>query len=542
MKLTNDRVVSSKNTKIQSLKNLKSVLTKGDRFTALIVKVDGENVILKVGTEIFTAKNYSSETLFEGIRQDFDVISSGDNASEIVVKPSVMSELSPEKANFDFINDSLSKLGISFSEKNSNILAKMLKQNHPISSTAFNKVKTLLNQNGMLTREVISTQKSDSLGIDFNSEKLTAILSLEPKEILESKTILTMFKSVVYENESNLVNETVSKQNETTNGKENNVLSKDIKADSTKSSETIKSDSKNVKTDIKFSEILHQKNVDISTDLKNENALKKVKQFVNEFLKFSNTEIKQIETVVFLSKLNLKPTIFNQIFASKLLSEDVGLSNLLLDYISSDKQSETNGVKQELTNLVKDLFAEVIKQEDLDSEDLKTFIKKSRNVLNNVVDLLELDNVKDEISEVLLKNTSNFVKATANAFETIVVPYCFGDEVKDVEVFIKDNKKSKNATRDSEDKLVYLALNTLKMDRVKVRVDYGKDEINILFMIKDKSVKKHFSDHIIEFKSIITSCTDKDVNVLLNQDDENKNFIELDSIENSVSTRINTLV
>ncbi len=534
MELTRNNIHSG----VQSLSSSKGklqdagsvALEKGDVITARIVSVDGANVRLSVAGAIINARNEGTEPLYEGMRQNFEVVNA--NNGEIFIRQ--VSLGSEQKAfNEDiFLLKTLENLGVSATDKNLDVITAMFKQGNMISKGSFNAIK---NDMLLLDKIVASVEKqlsadievnnavnvsdttpaSKPAGVLLNGDNVSSLLNMGLKEVYSDKNALKLLTDLI-----------VLKQGADVLLSENKGVLKAVKAESNLESvellKTAQASSGEVKPD---------KNADIKTDLKGELTLP-----FKDILLLLKELSKNPSTLAFLSKTSSKPTLFNLLFTQSLLKEDFPFTELALKMAEKNPKAKT-----ELINIAKALLSNIS-----DAKDLNDVKIKEQFLLSDMLksELINNSDAKSDASpdEKMLSNAYRSLNTISSEVQSFIVPLFNGETLTDVEIFIRDEgEKSKNS-KSGDDKLIYLALTTKTMDRVKIKIDYKKNDLRISFIVKDEKVKNHLSENIDALTNKVSTIVDKNVSLSVTTSELEDNLSNVLSGDRVSSHRIDRLV
>ncbi len=539
MKLSRTDIKISSNKVDVPSQSPKIPLEKGTVISAKVVGVEGDSVRLLVAGSVINARNEGSSILFEGMRQDFEILSVREG--EVLIRQISVGDETKAFNEDVLLLKTLQKLDVPANDKNVNILSSMMKQEAMISKSTFTSIKNDVS----LLDKIISTIEKNGLGekiakanVSSNNSVSSDTTSSNPKPSITDATIyslLSMGLKEVYsdKNALKLLSDLIVPKNEGHEDSEKNSLNSAVeKAPDDKSAvELIKAVKNTLPNSTRGT--LEKVGGSVKQSAVEKNNLK---------LPFDNVfgTLKSLASdpapLVLLSKNSVKPSLFNILFASTLLKDEFPFTELALNLIEKNPAAKT-----EVVHIARALIANLAKKNDISEAKIKEHI-----ILNDLLksELLSTSKPFSESTteEKMLTSAYKSLHSITSEVETFIVPFFNGESITDVEIFVRDEERGANNAKSGDDKLIYLALNTKTMDRVKIKIDYKKTDLTVTFMVADEGVKNHLSNNIDRLNKKISLLVDK--NIVFNVVSDNGEFALTDALstESISSLRIDRLV
>lgn len=530
--------IANNNLKTNKELNNKGVSLKlGDKISAKVIDIDGKNVKLQVGSDIIDAINEGSKQLYKGMNSNFDVVSVTDGRIEI--KASLLSFLSSDKDNIDFLSQKLASLNIHENQDNLSILETMFLNSNMLSKSNFLKIKTSLLKTEQILNSLSNVDINNLSLEEFSEISDLKILNLELSKNLKDNLISELGEKLkefsnTKDNIKDAIIQNEKTENITTKTKTNTISLENQKEDT---SEKILNSKKQEAT------INNQINKDSNiVDFAKSESLKLEKNLVQNFIKLASNKEELVKEVSFLMKNDISINPFNLTLSSNLLKGNIGFieqiaENILNKNIAADdnlvssivelldKSLETNSDELSVDDLVKEL---VDNKEKI--EIIKEALKREIN-----------SNSKPESKIKLIENSFKFLNKLDDNWNTNFVPFIEKAKIRDVEIFVKKDSK-RNSISKSKDKLVYIALDTENLARVKVKLDYKKNGVNLVFLLENKEIADFFSKKVEELSQRLDYSQDKKVNISVNVDEKNLALKDFELASNNAITGIDITV
>ncbi len=527
-----NRRISSEN-KLAEVKNLspKSALKLGKRFTATVLKIDGENVSLEINGKIIQAKNRSSDSLLMGSESLFEVLKSSEEVIEIRAIP--LSKFSSSENDLAYIKTNLGKLGINFTEDNAKILSQILKMGIPLSKSNFMDVK----------RDVLSVQKLAHIlfqGGENNAHEvengglskialspselqaLNNLLSLDAKNLIANKEDLSILKNFISneiqlnseKNNLNIEVETFANDKEKGEANQKALLGNEL------------SDNQRLDTELK----------DIKgNDEAGKNKGDFIKGFLSLFKNISSDKEVLMKQVVFLHKMGIKPSIFNLSATDSILNGKFGFSTSLAEILSKEIANTETTLNKDFDKLLSNFLKSTLNISDfsgkVDGKQIAEGVKNFK-LLNNALSSLDMEGVGKEDSEqmALLKQNASLIKELDTTWQAVFMPITQQSEIDEIEMYIKKEDASSKNSKNDDKKVIYLSLKTDNIERVKSRIEYSKNDLKIIFLLENDDLREHAESQLSILESKLSAISDKKIHLSFNSDQSDINLLDFELI------------
>ncbi len=518
MRLVGRPVSLEKQLKVDAVKSgAKLELNLGDRLRASIVDVDGEKVVLRLAGRLIEARNASSEKLFSGMDTIFEVVKSSEYLIEI--RPAALSQMSTPETDLEFAKGILLKMGVPITEENLEILMGMVKAGSLLSKGKFDASKTLFRQVQKLSDFIFKEGGDNPVQKDTDVPKrIFQAFSKPPFELLKDREVLNLLSSISKDIPLALGSESVDaskaeivdKKQVPDNSEQVFLKGDNLEEGLSKDGVGISKTSEGLNTDVKGVEAETEK----STILKFLSAFKTVSSDRGELLK----------SIFFLSKINVKPSLMNIAITQGMLKGDNGFSEAVFN-LSKDLGSEVDPSLKDAINLFKEGLLSAEKLENIDAEDLKNLLKAYDNLNKSLENAQVLDDSKSTSQTEILQQNSALAKDMQPAWSSIALPFISEGKIEDIEIYVKKDGGGSSRKGASSDKLVYLSLKTDNMDRIKVRIDYKPQLVNLVFLTKGGDIEEYVRTQVESLGGRLKEFLDKDVNISVNSDFDDVSLI-----------------
>lgn len=550
MRLVGRPVGVEKQQKISGAKEGQKLdLSVGKRISASIVEVSGEKVLLNVGGRLISAKNASSEQLYSGMNAEFEVVKSESDLIEI--RPSVLSNLSSSERDESFVKATLLKLGLPYSEDNQQILNSIMKMGSLISKSGFNEAKLIFAQSMRLADALNVPVSAESFQQAESSGKAALALSMSPAELLSDESALSALKDAILSSlktepptlsQMSSKAETLAEEPQKAVATEGKVLI-DAEVNAPKDNvQTKLGDNEKLAGDISkdLGDFKHSGEKLINADAKAEIISAKdqtpapLAKIATQFFNISEDKGSLLNSLVFLSKMGIKPSVFNIALSSGMLSGKLGVAEALIQLGDDVSFKDDSSLKQAL-ELFKSSALKMDKLEKLDSEDLKQAVKTFQ-LLEEKLLSSELSPKKDAQQNLLQQNAS-LNKDMAPSWQNVIVPFLGKAGIEDIEMYVKKDGSKGNTSKgsSSEDRLVYLSLKTDNIERIKVRIDYKAKAINLVFMSDNEDIETYIKSQLGKLRERLDSLSDKNISISVNTDKDKISLVDFEYIGSSPS-------
>lgn len=507
--------------KAETASSLKSVLSVGRKFTAMIVSVDGNQVSLELNGKIIRARNASSEHLFSGTNAQFEVLKSGSDSIEI--RPVALSGLSSAENDSAFVKATLNRLGIPFSADNAELLSQMVKTGAPLSSGSFQELK----------HEVMSVQKViDAIFAPPSSELQAGAPVLQDaspgKQGVPLELLFSSFADLLTEKEDlTRLGDFVQAQPGFDDAEALVNAGKSEEAPSTKPAELTKElpaaeDGRGAGAPEEGTELPARKDAEL------------LKGFLLALKTMGGDREGLTQSLLFLNKLGIKPGIFSLSTLNASLNGKLGVSAALAELLqaaggegASKKDSLTSVLKHALKNSLS--LSELA--ESLDADGLEERIKTFQVLKEELASARPEQRPGGSMEQLgLLKEHASLIKDLQPAWQSFVLPILHKNGFDDIELYVKKDGQNGIRQRKTDDRVIYLSLKTENIARVKVRIDYSKTDLKLMLLLENHELSEYAEGLISPLQERLSRMLKKTVRISVNSDPEKLNLAKLDLI------------
>lgn len=517
---------------------VKASLSVGKVFSALIVSVEGETVHLEVNGKPLQARNMSGESLLAGSSAQFEVLKS--NSESIEIRPLALSGLSSAENDLQFLKQNLTKMGLSPSLDNLEILSQMMRSGTQISQQSFQEIKVDLLGVQKLADYLFSKpeenrgaplaeQQGQEMLSALTEEEIVEALGKAPRDLMGDKASLQILKMLA----ESLPMPSADKEIFAA-GKETPAAGKQIEgeaiplAEGKVSAQEKSPEAANAapETSAKVPEGEHRKG-------------ELVKTFLHELQSLNSDREILTKELVFLHKLGLKASIFHLAIAKSLLQGRVGVFAALSELLSETPASKAPSPEAEWEAKFKRLFkasASFFEAPDkMDGKGLQELSKQFKELSQELSNWRpDSAHTKSPEQAALLREYVGFQRDLQNIWQSILIPINPGKGMEDLEVYVRKDREGKRGRNASDDRILYLSLKTENIERVKVRIDYGKKELKLIFLLQSEDLSNYVKEHLPALRDSLSLLVEKKVHISVNAD---LNEINLSDFELATSIR-----
>lgn len=511
----------------------KSLLEVGRRISSEIISVDGDEVLLKLGNSLIKARNASSEQLYSGMLADFEVLKSDKNLIEI--RPIALSALSGAEADLAELQKLTRALGVTDTGDNLSLLAMMMKLDYPISKANFEALKLLQLQTTRVSEGLMSASLSENISdqaaaIDLSLNSLLEFLTAHPKDLAFKQEVLSLLNY-------RLLGE---------DGAEPLLESESIPLSQAESEAPIREGAilegqghKPVASEGPAPPPVASEGPGIAQEEYKELELKHMKALFSEFKRLSSDENQLLAGLVSLTKQGIKPSMLNLLFANSLLKGGLGLAEAIFEFDEGDLERLDPELKRALAQFKsKLLYFEQL--EEVDADSLEEMVKTYEELINKVEEGARSSRLPGEAT--VLGQHSQFTKDMQPLWQAVILPMMSGNNIEDLEIYVKKDSSSKSKAGARSDRLVYLSLKTANMDRLKIKIDYKPGSIRLSFFTKSKAVEAHIRSLSSKLERALKSMNDKQISVYVNSEEGDRNLIDFDMMSTRIPSKIDVRI
>lgn len=513
----------------------KPLLEVGKRIASEIISVEGDEVLLKLGSSLIKARNMSSDALFSGMMAEFEVLRS--DRALIEIRPVALSALSGEVADTSHLQKLARELGVIDSVENLRLLSKMMKLDFPVSKANFEGLKLLELQTAKIREAILSSGLSEDHTQEarpLSSPQLFDIITAAPKEIALKQDLLSLLQSLV--SLEYLGSEETGLQpslGELSQSESLNVGAELAEADF---SSTIEGRPTLDEASSPEVEVLKQEGI---TEKKEELDLNLMKNIVREYRTLAADENQFLNALVSLSKQGVKPSILNMVLLNSQMKGSLGLGEAVfeleaevLDKMEPELKAVVEHFKSKLLN-----FGAL---EEVDADSLEEMVKIYEDMMTKLEEGAKQAKLPREAN--ILGEQASLTKEMQPTWQALIMPMLNGQKLEDLEIYVKKEGAFKSGDGSRPDKLVYLSLKTDNMDRVKIKIDYGIKNIKLSFFTKSKEAEKHLRAELPRLEEGLRQLSDKALSLHVNSEEGDRNLVDFELLSAKAPSKIDVRI
>ncbi len=202
-----------------------------------------------------------------------------------------------------------------------------------------------------------------------------------------------------------------------------------------------------------------------------------------------------------MEKFSVEKTPLNTVLFNQFLTGKLDAFSEILDAI----QPARDMMPKQLVQLLDDYDAKVLNYEEfaekLDGKAIKELTELAKAIQRELVDLKLVSESEHRTEQLAVAQRSVSLINDQINWQAIQIPVQLKQELRDAEIYIASNHK-KGSKFNSDDGLVYIALNTKKLATVRVKLNFKKDSLNIHFVTENDN----YSSHIKRFEEILLTA------------------------------------
>lgn len=465
---------------------------------AKILNVSKNNIVIRLpdGSQVSATSNIPLEN-FQGLDLTFLLLNTKEG---LILRPKIDGLASQLETNYKLEN-LLGKLGVLDNKENRDILLDMIRQNIPITSdkfikireeiTAFNAIKSLSNMDlSGITSDLESIEDMELKNIIKNffgkhqGKNLESILSEIKNFKLDKSDIIFLVKNNVKINFENLKAFNDLLYNE------DNLLSMTEKSNESILLSGMKLDVLNSNYEASNQKTHLDMNIDIN-------------QLLN-----SNKEIDHQK----LNELKAKLTAFDsQALDDKIIKffEGENVEQKVAEILNKDENS-LDTLQKSIKNIVKNIFID--KNWDINEfrENLLELKKSIQDILNDNMDSKAIKNLSSKL-EILSQVNKDYMY--------FQIPFVNQTYKNLAEIMIREKVEERTRFSTKRSINIMISIDTKNLDRVDSLISYYKNSLSVAFKFKNEKIKKIFESKDSLIKSFLNNLNFESVNTYYSVDE-----------------------
>ncbi len=231
-----------------------------------------------------------------------------------------------------------------------------------------------------------------------------------------------------------------------------------------------------------------------------------------------------------MEKFDVEQTPLNTVLFNQLLTGKLDAFSELLNALKPAR----NLLPQQLVQLLDDYSAKIVDYDDfaekLDGKAIKELTELAKAIERELTDLKLVSQSEQRTEQLAVAQRSMSLIGDQINWQAIHIPMQLKQELRDAEIYIANNHK-KGAKFNSDDGLVYIALNTKQLATVRVKLNFKKDLLNIHFVTESDD----YSTHIKRFEDTLLAALephiDRQLSVTYSIDQADFNLAEMTKVD-----------
>lgn len=222
------------------------------------------------------------------------------------------------------------------------------------------------------------------------------------------------------------------------------------------------------------------------------------------------------QTLAFVTAQGIQPTTLNLLISHQWMKGSLGFNAGLVEILEASLNAIAGkaepleaAIENALQRLRQDVKPWTQWEDQMDGNALKRQVEHFSDIVASVKNLT-LTSENSEFSEQLELVKQALGISNEGAWSSLWLPQPMGPFLSDVEIYIKrDAGKSKAI--DPNDALLYVALDTENLGKVRVKIQAKEKHLGIAFMLESQETKRAFENQASHLFAMIKSHTQKDV-------------------------------
>ncbi len=491
----------------------------GQRVNAFVMEVMEDLARLNIEGKVVIARQKGESTLTQGQVATLEVIGKQDNILQVKLLDATSAEILTNDLSAQ-LEGQLNKLGIAVTDKALLVLKAMHEQGQVVSKENFS---MLQQEHTALSEMAKLLQQSPDKPLNWQS---TA------KQLLSENNLATDVP--LQENANPSTENSSGKALNNLNTDSQNVLNQSsdktavnkLAQENLAEAETIKAASTN-RADKGGLNNVAKEGVGL-TDKPFAFLDKNLKQ---AFLQMVSDSKSSMQTLAFMQRHQVKPTLLNTVLFNHLLSGKMGMMSSLEQLLKDDAGKLPVQLKEALTKLFETSPKWQALPEKFDGEALKALLEASNKLQQSLIHLKANSETGEKAEHIAaIKQSQSLLSASPIPWQALPIPIQLQRQIEDVEIYIKGDAK-KDGKLNPDDGLIYIALNTQHMSLIKVKIKLLKDVVRIDFITDKPPIKAFMQKNVNDLKEALSTWTKKEVNVAFNAVDETPNLAELEKVD-----------
>lgn len=242
------------------------------------------------------------------------------------------------------------------------------------------------------------------------------------------------------------------------------------------------------------------------------------------------------QTLAYMVKQGIPTQTIDVLLVSQYMKGSTGFTSAMTELLEALESLQITGEGVEVD--IKELLGKLKNQSipwtrwssEMDGQQLKSQFE-TFSELTKALSELSIKSETGEYSDQFdaLKRSVS-ISQDSSQWSNLFLPQPLSHMIKDVEIFIKRDK-DKNRAIDPDNALLYIALDTENLGRVRVKIQTKTTHLSIAFMIESQPVRALFEKTSVQLYEAIKKHTGKDVQLVFQETIDDVNLAELEKVD-----------
>ncbi len=485
----------------------------GQLLRATVLETFENFALLDISGRVVRAKNEADQSLTPG--QNI-VIRVGQQIDDmLMVKIESDDALAQQQSTDKALNIQLQRLGFPVKESLQNVLRALYEQQLAPSRENVIGLRNEVASFQQIAKQITHADKNAT--VNWTQSIKEQAIALSKQHEVASQLTASKYQSAITADSEKMTNQLNNPQN-------TNVLATEMK-------------NATMSTKLEISPTNFQSDsVDTLDQLSNhQQGNFKIKHLTNilteKFLTIANKSEPYITNLfAAMDKFGVDKTPLNTVLFNQLLTGKLDAFSELFEAIRPARDM----LPKQLVQLMDDYNANILNYEDfpekLDGKAIKEMTEIAKAIQRQLADIKLVSESEHRTEQLAVAQRSVSLLSDQINWQAIHIPVQLKQELRDAEIYIANNHK-KGSQFNSDDGLVYIALNTKKLATVRVKLNFKKDLLNIHFVTESDD----YSTHIKRFEDALLRALEplieRRLTVTYSTDEADFNLAEMAKVE-----------
>lgn len=253
--------------------------------------------------------------------------------------------------------------------------------------------------------------------------------------------------------------------------------------------------------------------------------------FNQAMLKFAAQPLQQqAQTFSFMQGQQIPITMFSTALTSQLLSGNLGVMANMLELLQSSEAQLPEDISVSVQRLVATTPNFTQLHNDFNAEDLRQMIEDTLKI-QQFISQTKISSQNGDKTEqaTVLKQVGQLLTDAPINWQAIQLPIQVRQQVEDIEIYIKGDPQ-KGGRLNPDDGLVYIALNTVNLDTVRVKLHFKKAANQIEIITTSQRIKDYITQLTDDLYQTINALTDRPLAITVTSSQHAPDLAELSKI------------